>query len=127
MQSGSNHFRGDDDKQEIYMYDIATKEVSRLKGELSTAFVSVAESNADAQMHDNADEQSVQLIDDRVFERMPALDAPQPKQAVTIIEAQSSKSHRGHPVFPHGHHGSAPAAASTSSVSISSGYSVIKR
>lgn len=31
------------------MYDIATKTVSKLSGELSTAFVNVAESNASAQ------------------------------------------------------------------------------
>lgn len=109
------------------MYDIATKEVSRLKGELSTAFVSVAESNADAQAKDDDEEQNVQLIDNRVFEQMSTIDTHAPKETVTIIEAQSSKSHRRHPVLPNSHYDSPSAGASTSSVSISSGYSVIKR
>lgn len=116
------------------MYDIGTQAVSRLKGELSTSFVNVAESNADAQMNENGDDAAanIKLIDSKIFEQMPSINAADPEK-VTIIEAQSSKSHRVQPVFVHSHLDSVSAGkaasnfASTQKVSISSGYSVIKR
>lgn len=106
------------------MYDIGTRAVSRLRGELSTSFVDVAESNADAQMNENGDDTNIKLIDSKIFEQMPTINPDQEK--VTIIEAQSSKSRRVQPVFAHSHSASGN-SASTPTVSISSGYSVIKR
>lgn len=44
------------------MYDIPTGEISKLEGELSSAFVNVAESNAESEdleyLSDNADEKT---------------------------------------------------------------------
>lgn len=113
------------------MYDISTKAVNRLKGELSTAFVDVAESNADAQLKENAEENYVKLIDSKIVEKMPSINSEQEK--VTIIEAQSAKSHKLRSVVPHSHYSGTFSAIrtntspSTPTVSISSGYSVIKR
>uniref|UniRef100_A0A182YNU5 Uncharacterized protein n=1 Tax=Anopheles stephensi TaxID=30069 RepID=A0A182YNU5_ANOST len=57
--------RNDDDEQEIFMYDIATKGVTHLSGELSAAFVQVAEENAKTQ---NFDE--VPIVDSGIVEQM---------------------------------------------------------
>lgn len=50
------------------MYDIGTRVISRLKGELSTAFVNVAESNVNAQ-DDDINNESVTLIDTGIHEK----------------------------------------------------------
>jgi hypothetical protein len=52
-------------EQEIFMYDIQTKSVSRLSGDLSSAFVKVAEENATT---DNLD--MTKVIDVDAIERM---------------------------------------------------------
>ncbi len=44
--------------KEIFMYDIPTGEISRLEGELSAAFVNVAESNAESEDLENLSENS---------------------------------------------------------------------
>ncbi|XP_065213032.1 putative mediator of RNA polymerase II transcription subunit 12 [Planococcus citri] len=44
--------------KEIFMYDIPTGEISKLEGELSSAFVNVAESNAESEDLDNLSENS---------------------------------------------------------------------
>lgn len=44
--------------KEIFMYDIPTGEISKLEGELSSAFVNVAESNAESEDLDNLSETS---------------------------------------------------------------------
>lgn len=41
-------------EKEIFMYDIATKTVSKLSGELSSAFVEAAEANSDDETHSDA-------------------------------------------------------------------------
>ena len=46
--------RNEKEEKEIYMYDIATQRVNKLNGELSTAFVNVAEENANAENMENA-------------------------------------------------------------------------
>lgn len=66
------------------MYDIPSKTVTRLKGELSTAFVNVAESNANAQ---DVDVNNIRLTDSGIYEKMPALDSD--KEKITIIRAQT--------------------------------------
>lgn len=108
--------------QEIYMYDIGTRSISRLKGELSSAFVNVAESNANAQ-DDDINNESVTLIDTNIHEKMTAMDSENEK--ITIIHANS-----------YGPKATRLRDSSTSTntnkedikkISISSGYSVIKR
>lgn len=47
------------------MYDITTQSVNRLSGELSTAFVNVAESNAQTENIDSA-----QIVDSGIVEQM---------------------------------------------------------
>lgn len=112
------------------MYDIGTRIVSRLKGELSSAFVNVAESNANAQ-DDDMSSNNVTFSDSGIYEKMPAMDAE--KEKVTIVQAQSSSQQQhNQPIFrrldDHKHQSTQPAAAtSTTKLSISSGYSVIKR
>jgi uncharacterized protein affecting Mg2+/Co2+ transport len=58
-------FSNPDEEQEIFMYDIQTKSVSRLSGELSSTFVKVAEENATT---DDLD--MTKVIDVSVIERM---------------------------------------------------------
>lgn len=111
------------------MYDIGTKIVSRLKGELSSAFVNVAETNANAQEDDNNHEK-ITLIDSGIFEKMPAMNSDNEK--ITIIQAQSSSSTTKHhqPIFRRDNSQSIVNVKSNddpSKISISSGYSVIRR
>lgn len=54
-----------DDEKEIFMYDISTQSVNKLSGELSTAFVNVAESNAQTENIDSA-----QIVDSGIVEQM---------------------------------------------------------
>lgn len=110
------------------MYDIGTKIISRLKGELSSAFVNVAESNANAQDDDDNDT-SVTISDSGIYEKMPAMNSENEK--ITIIEAQSPASAKHHrPIFRRDSSGSIGTHQSHDDlhkISISSGYSVIKR
>lgn len=122
-------FRNETSGQEIYMYDIGTKIVSRLKGELSSAFVNVAESNANAQ-EDDDNHKNIQLIDSGIFEKMPAMNSENEK--ITIIQAQSSSSTTKHnqPIFRRDNSQTIVNVKSNddpSKISISSGYSVIRR
>lgn len=116
------------------MYDIGTRIVSRLKGELSTAFVNVAESNANAQDDEDLSSNNVTFTDSGIYEKMPAMDAE--KEKITIVQAQSSSSSSSQqphnwPIFRRvdDKKPSLPATTTTSTtkLSISSGYSVIKR
>lgn len=132
--------RNETNGQEIYMYDIGTRIVSRLKGELSSAFVNVAESNANAQ-DDDMNSNNVTLTDSGIYEKMPAMDAE--KEKITIVQAQSSSSsaatttstfgsqqqqQHNQPIFRRlDDKQSQPATSSSTKLSISSGYSVIKR
>lgn len=107
------------------MYDIGTKIVSRLKGELSTAFVNVAESNVNAQDEDINNE-NVKLIDTGIYEKMPTMDSDNEK--ITIIQAHSSTNHQNGPIFRRDSTATIKSKSDdTSRISISSGYSVIKR
>lgn len=72
--------RNDEDEQEIFMYDIATKAVSKLNGELSSAFVRVAESNASAQDLDGA-----QIMDSGIIEQMVNKNATSEEEITTTI------------------------------------------
>lgn len=116
--------RNETNGQEIYMYDIGTKIVSRLKGELSTAFVNVAESNANAQEEEDGDS-DVTISDSGIYEKMPAMNSEHEK--ITIIEAQSSSSKHHRPIFRRDSAASTATHQSNDRISISSGYSVIKR
>lgn len=127
-----NH-RNETNGQEIYMYDIGTRIVSRLKGQLSTAFVNVAESNASAQDDDDLSSNNVTFTDSGIYEKMPAMDAE--KEKITIVQAQSSttastQQHKW-PIFRRvdDKKPSQPTTTTTrtTKLSISSGYSVIKR
>ncbi|EAT37496.1 AAEL010518-PA, partial [Aedes aegypti] len=59
--------RNENDDQEIFMYDIGTKAVTHLNGELSQAFVKVAEENAQTQ---NLEE--LPVVDSGIVEQMGA-------------------------------------------------------
>lgn len=95
------------DAQEIFMYDIPTQTVSRLNGELSTAFVNVAEDNANTQDPDAATasaEQSTEAIDSADAEDQPS------NIVETYVKFESE----------------ADSKADQPQVLINSGYSVIK-
>lgn len=112
------------------MYDIGTQLVNRLKGELSSAFVDVAESNAKAQDEDDSDEMlTMSLSDSGIYEKMPAMSTD--NERVSIIEAQSAAALSRHrPIVVEEDDDDQQPQSSTKNeqrISISSGYSVIKR
>lgn len=112
------------------MYDIGTKVVSRLKGELSNAFVNVAEANANAQENDENNNENITLVDSGIYEKMPTMNAD--KEKITIIQAQSpSMSTQHRPIFRRDNSHETSNVKSNdedpSKILISSGYSVIKR
>lgn len=107
------------------MYDIGTRVISRLKGELSSAFVNVAESNANAQ-EDDINNENVTLIDTGIHEKMTAMESENEK--ITIIQAHSLGSQPNRVIFRR----DSPALSKLNKedakkISISAGYSVIKR
>lgn len=128
--------RNETNGQEIYMYDIGTKTVNRLKGELSSAFVNVAEANANAQEDEDS---PVSLTDSGIIEKMPAMNSDQEK--ITIIQAQSATKISPSTETPQAEAGGVAAVTpdfvytpnnhrrhyTANKISISSGYSVIKR
>jgi hypothetical protein len=95
------------------MYDIVTKSVSRLSGELSSKFVNVAEENAAAQ-NENGSLMAEQIdrIDSNI-EEDAAEDQDQDGEPSNIVESVVSLD-------------SKPEEKSDNKVLISSGYSVIK-
>lgn len=104
------------------MYDISTGIVNRLKGELSSAFVDVAEQNAKAQ--DDDDEHiTMSLTDSGIFEQMPTMNSDDDK--ITIIEAKSALS-KDRPIVINDDSVTYK-QSDIPRISISSGYSVIKR
>lgn len=110
------------------MYDIGTQLVNRLKGELSSAFVDVAESNAKAQDDDSSEEILMSLSDSGIYEKMPTMSSD--GERVSIIEAQSATAalHRHRPiVVEEDDQQQQSSTTNEQRISISSGYSVIKR
>lgn len=105
------------------MYDIATQRVSKLSGELSSAFVNVAEENANAQDIENSSisdsgivEQMTPLVDDNVAaEARDSLD-----------DSDSEPSERVHSILspPPGFLTDA-VKTNAGNIQINSGYSVI--
>lgn len=94
------------DEQEIFMYDIPTQTVNKLNGELSTAFVNVAEENATAQDEEsiattNPEEDSTESID--TFQGQPS------NIVETYVKFEGKKDQEVEP-----------------KIQINSGYSVIK-
>lgn len=71
--------------KEIFMYDIPTSEISKLEGELSAAFVNVAESNAESEDLDNL---SQNLDDQTSVTRMTSTTVSE-----TLSEQFKNKSH----------------------------------
>lgn len=63
------------------MYDIPTQTVNKLTGELSSAFVKVAEANANAQ-----DMENVSIADSGLLEKMPSNSANQQQQITKRID-----------------------------------------
>lgn len=103
------------------MYDIASKTVNRLKGELSSAFVNVAEANANAQDDEHV---PVTLTDSGIFEQMSSTSEEAdssftsflPEKPIVAKESDISVQD------------SEPSESNVENrISISSGYSVIKR
>lgn len=112
------------------MYDIGTQLVNRLKGELSTAFVDVAESNAKAQEDDYSEETLMSLSDSGIYENMPTMSSPSltnDGQRISIIEAQSMLSRHRPIVVEANDQYPQSSTHNEQQISISSGYSVIKR
>lgn len=109
------------------MYDIASKTVNRLKGELSTAFVDVAESNVSAQEDDNV---PVTLTDSGIIEQMNPAPPTGDSEADAIMSFLPE-----HPIVAKESSAESSAPDDSQSaesnvdnkISISSGYSVIKR
>lgn len=105
------------------MYDVGTQLVNRLKGELSSAFVDVAESNAKAQGEDD-DDIAMPLSDSGILEKMPTIDNP--NERLTIIEAKSALSNN-RPIIIEDVKSTNINQDDVPKISISGGYSVIKR
>lgn len=108
------------------MYDIASKTVNRLKGELSSAFVDVAEANVNAQDDDSV---PVTLTDSGIIEQMNTLPTDNSSDAESIMSFLPE-----HPIVAKESSVETSATDSQSAetrvdskVSISSGYSVIKK
>lgn len=122
--------RNETNGQEIYMYDIGTQLVNRLKGELSSAFVDVAESNAKAQDDDDSDEILMSLSDSGIYEKMPTM-VSSDGERVSVIEAKSATHalNRHQPIVVQENDDQQPQSSTINEqrISISSGYSVIKR
>uniref|UniRef100_A0A336LJT7 CSON008465 protein n=1 Tax=Culicoides sonorensis TaxID=179676 RepID=A0A336LJT7_CULSO len=87
----------EDNDQEIFMYDIPTKAVNKLSGELSSAFVSVAEENATTHDIDGAS-----ILDSGIIEQVkPGSESDQSSQEnkdeedeeITTIQSQTTHSH----------------------------------
>lgn len=112
------------------MYDIGTQLVNRLKGELSSAFVDVAESNAKAQDDDESDEMLMSLSDSGIYEKMPTM-VSSDGETVSLVEAKSAATaslNRHRPIVVE-EYDQQPQSSTINEqrISISSGYSVIKR
>lgn len=108
-------------QQEIFMYDIISKTVSRLSGELSSKFVDVAEENATAQDEDGnpiaSPNKTVEI--DRIDENIESdqeFDDDQDEAASEVVE--SVVKFDSSPITPENE--------TPNKVSISSGYSSIK-
>uniref|UniRef100_A0A8W7PY61 Uncharacterized protein n=1 Tax=Anopheles coluzzii TaxID=1518534 RepID=A0A8W7PY61_ANOCL len=113
--------RNDYDEQEIFMYDIATKGVTHLSGELSAAFVQVAEENAKTQ---NFDE--VPIVDSGIVEQMETKSSVENSSdygsyALTSSEEQDDQAQASERkaiyVYPENYRG----------LEVNSGYSNIKK
>uniref|UniRef100_A0A182PPH1 Uncharacterized protein n=1 Tax=Anopheles epiroticus TaxID=199890 RepID=A0A182PPH1_9DIPT len=114
--------RNDDGEQEIFMYDIATKGVTHLSGELSAAFVQVAEENAKTQ---NFDE--VPIVDSGIVEQMETKSSSESSQdygsyyGLTSSEEQDDQAQASERkaiyVYPENYRG----------LEVNSGYSHIKK
>lgn len=109
------------------MYDIGTQLVNRLKGELSSAFVDVAESNAKAQDEDDNDEMLMSLSDSGIYEKMPTMWSSSDDEKVSIIEAKSVLPRHRPIVVEEDDQQQQSSTTNERRISISSGYSVIKR
>lgn len=108
------------------MYDIGTQLVNRLKGELSSAFVDVAESNAKAQDEDDSSERLMSLSDSGIYEQMPTM--PLDGDNIAVIPAQSATLTQQRPiVVEENDQQSQSSTTNERRISISSSYSVIKR
>ncbi|XP_049542931.1 bromodomain-containing protein 4 [Anopheles darlingi] len=79
--------RNDYNEQEIFMYDIATKGVTHLSGELSAAFVQVAEENAKTQ---NLDE--MPIVDSGIVEQMETRSSTEAVDYVTASFGSAASS-----------------------------------
>lgn len=100
------------DEQEIFMYDVVSKTVNRLNGELSSKFVNVAEDNATAQDENgNPITEQIDRIDENLESNEDA-EAESSNIVETIAKFEDSLDKKDENVENH--------------VLINSGYSVIK-
>lgn len=103
------------------MYDIATQRVSKLNGELSSAFVNVAEENANAQDIENSS-----ISDSGIVEQMAPVDDNVAAEARDEVDdTESEPSHRVLSILspPPGFVADTP--KNSGKIQINSGYSVI--
>lgn len=108
------------------MYDIATKTVNKLNGELSSAFVNVAEENAKTQDIDKAS-----ISDSGILEKMPNTDSEDSDSDTTTITStedndEDDDSGETTTEITNEEEDDIPTNDNTRRVLISSGYSVIK-
>jgi hypothetical protein len=97
------------------MYDVLTKSVNRLSGELSSKFVNVAEENATAQDENGFLTEQIDRIDTDIEDDSEA----EPSNIVETIVSPN------HDINSNGNeNGSSSSSSSNSKVIISSGYSV---
>lgn len=112
------------------MYDISTKTINRLKGELSNAFVNVAEANANAQEEDNV---PMTLTDSGIFEQMnpsSASSSSESSESQTTVTPPLMSFLPEHPIVAKEqtvYDSQSSESNLDQKISISSGYSVIKR
>lgn len=104
------------------MYDIATQRVSRLNGELSSAFVNVAEENANAQDIENSS-----ISDSGIVEQMAPVDDNVAAEARDDVDdSESEPSERVHSILsPPPGFLAATSQQNNGQIQINSGYSVI--
>lgn len=103
------------------MYDIATQRVSKLSGELSSAFVNVAEENANAQDIENSS-----ISDSGIVEQMPPVDDNVTAEARDEVDDSESEPSQRVQSFLSPPPGFLTATSNTNgNIQINSGYSVI--
>jgi kinesin family protein 13 len=110
-----------DKEQEIYMYDISSKTVNKLNGELSSAFVNVAEENAKTQ-----DMEHATITDTGILEQLAETHRPNDDVEYDYDSRTGGESLSGQSNESQFYNKDLISQKTANKVLISSGYSVIK-